>query len=229
MEMAQQKLAEIKTRISESQRKASEVPDNIRGYALDRFINYVKNYDKVLEKKFPGAMKVYRVFMDGVKFFGRDMMDYVKIRAKMLMHNKDMSEFSRRELELYYQMPNDIRKVWPILVVSSIPMAHYITMPIAYMYPRYFLTHHFWTLQQRSEFAVINLRDRLLHNRIVFRHLQSNLKQVKNDPHYDQWKCILGKLGSGVHPTVDEIIDVKKLFSEPPYKTSALTYAHIVS
>lgn len=97
------------------------------------------------------------------------------------------------------------------------------------MYPRYFLTHHFWTLQQRSEFAVLNLRDRLGYNRAVFRHLQSSMSTLKNDRHYEQWRDILGKLGSGLHPTVEDIIGVKELFSEPPYKTKSLSYTHIVS
>lgn len=97
------------------------------------------------------------------------------------------------------------------------------------MYPRYFLTHHFWTLQQRSEFAVINLRDRLLYNRNVFRDLQSKLEQVKNDDQYEQWSSILGKLGSGLHPTIDEILSVEKLFTEPPYNTKSLNYTHVVS
>lgn len=130
-ETAQQKYEELKTKISESQRKAETVREDIRGYALERFINYVKNYDKVLEKKFPGAMKVYRVFMDGVKFFGRDMVSFVKIRSSMVLDGKDISELSRQELELYYQVPRDMRKVAPILIVSSIPFAHYVTMPIA--------------------------------------------------------------------------------------------------
>lgn len=97
------------------------------------------------------------------------------------------------------------------------------------MYPRYFLTHHFWTLQQRSEFAVLNLRDRLSYNRLVLRHLQSSMSTLKNDRHYEQWRDILGKLGSGVHPTADDIIGVKDLFSEAPYKTKSLSYTHVVS
>lgn len=97
------------------------------------------------------------------------------------------------------------------------------------MYPRFFLTHHFWTLQQRSEFAVINLRERLVHNRAIFRALQSKLTSLTDDKHYEQWKEILGKLGSGVHPTADEIIAVKQLFAESPYKTRSLSYTHIVS
>lgn len=121
----------MKTTIEESQKKAGHVGDNLRGYALNRFINYVKNYDQVLEKKFPGAMKVYRVFMDGVKFFGRDMVDYVKIRSRMVIQGKEITTLTRHELELYYQMPNDIRKVGPIILISAIPFAHYLTMPIA--------------------------------------------------------------------------------------------------
>lgn len=97
------------------------------------------------------------------------------------------------------------------------------------MYPRQCLTSHFWTLQQRSEFAVMNLRDRLSHNRPVFRNLQNKLETLKNDRHYEQWKTILGKLGSGVHPSVEEIIAVKDLFAETPYKTGSLSYTHIVS
>lgn len=120
--MAQQKLT-----------KASEVPDNIRGYALKRFINYVKNYDKVLEKKFPGTMKVYRVFMDGVKLFYRDMIDHFKIRKRLVLHETEMNAMTRQELELIYRMPNYIQKMGPLLLVSAIPMAHYVTMPIAYV------------------------------------------------------------------------------------------------
>lgn len=103
----------------------------MRGYALDRFINYVKNYEQLLEKKFPGAMKVYRVFMDGVKYFYRDMVSYLKIRSRMVIKGQHYDEMTRRELEIYLQMPDDIRKVWPILIISAIPFAHYVTMPVA--------------------------------------------------------------------------------------------------
>lgn len=106
---------------------------------------------------------------------------------------------------------------------------HNMYCHFSYMYPRYFLTHHFWTLQQRSEFAVMNLCDRLMYSRPVLRSLQGKLSSLKNDRHYEQWRSMLGKLGSGVHPTVDEIIGVKALFAETPYKTKSLSYAHTVS
>lgn len=97
------------------------------------------------------------------------------------------------------------------------------------MYPRFFLTRHFWTLQQRSEYAVMNLKDRLTHNRPIFRGLQSKLSTLQNDRHYNQWSKILGKLGSGQHPTAQEIVNVKELFVGPPYDTKSLYYAHVVN
>lgn len=97
------------------------------------------------------------------------------------------------------------------------------------MYPRKLLTYHFWTLQQRSEFAIINLQDRISHNLKVFRFLQSKLSQVKNDVNYEKWRHVLGQLGSGTHPTAEEVISVKELFAAAPYKTSSLSYMHIVS
>lgn len=124
-------MTNLKAKIEESQRKVEHVRDDIRGYALKRFVNYIKNYDKVLEKNFPGAMRVYRVYMDGVKLFGRDMIALLKIRSKIAIGDKDFDTMTRHELEICSQMPNDMRKVGPLILISAIPFAHYVTMPIA--------------------------------------------------------------------------------------------------
>lgn len=96
------------------------------------------------------------------------------------------------------------------------------------MYPRRLLSYQFWTLQQRCEFSVLNLQDRLAYNRRVLRFLQAKLSQVRNDPNYEQLRTIFGKLGSGLHPSVEEIIQIKTSFSEAPFKTKSLTHAHVV-
>lgn len=89
----------------------------------------VKNYELGIAKKYPGAYNVYRVYMDGVRNFYRDMKDYVKISTKLL--GEPIETLSRRELEVYYQLPKDMLKVGPLLLVSSIPFAQYLTMPVA--------------------------------------------------------------------------------------------------
>lgn len=102
-------------------------------------------------------------------------------------------------------------------------------MSFSYMYPRLLLTSHFWTLQQRNEFAIIFLRNRLEYNRSVLRLLQAKKKQIKNDDLYANWQQVLGQLGSGLHPTANEIVAIKDLFRRPPYSTNSLGSIHIVS
>lgn len=97
------------------------------------------------------------------------------------------------------------------------------------MYPRLLLTSHFWTLQQRNEFAIIILRNRLEYNRSVLRLLQAKKKQIKNDDLYDKWQQVLGQLGSGLHPSTAEVLAIKDLFQRPPYNTKSLGSIHIVS
>lgn len=125
------RIDELKVKLSESQYSSENVRKNISGYVFSRFIDYVKNYDKLVEKKYPQAMKVYRVFMDGVKYFYRDMKDYTKITTSLFGRSENINKLPRRELEVLYQMPRDMRKVGPLLVVSTIPFAQYLTMPIA--------------------------------------------------------------------------------------------------
>lgn len=97
------------------------------------------------------------------------------------------------------------------------------------MYPRHLLTSHFWTLQQRNEFAIIKMKSRLEYNLGVLRYLQAKLSECKQtDELYDKWKHILGQLGSGTHPTSTEILAAKDVFARPPYNTRSLGSTHVV-
>ncbi|XP_018565096.1 LETM1 domain-containing protein 1 [Anoplophora glabripennis] len=200
----------------------------IRFYVLSRYVEYLKNYDKILEKSFPGAMRVYRVFMDGVKDFIRDTKDYFKIIRILNATGSDFSKLLRREIELYHQMPKDMRKVAPVLLVSALPFGNYVIFPLAYMFPRHLLCSHFWSLQQRSDFNIIFLQNRLIHNRPVFRHLQSQLDFLKCHPLHDQWANILGKLGSGQQTSPEEILKCKELFTSEPYHLLYLSRNHVL-
>ncbi|KAJ8974215.1 hypothetical protein NQ317_018138, partial [Molorchus minor] len=201
----------------------------IRFYVLSRYMEYLRNYDKVLERSFPGAMRVYRVFADGIRDFMRDTKEYFKI-IRILntpgLGNK-FDKLLRREIELYIDMPKDMRKVAPVLLISALPFANYVIFPMAYMFPRHMLCSHFWTLQQKSEFNLLILKDRLSHNRPVFRHLQSQLNFLRNHHLYDCWADVLGKLGSGLQPSIEEILKCKELFMSEPYHLFYLSHNHI--
>lgn len=103
----------------------------VQGYVFTRYSDYLQNYEKLLEKRFPAAMKVYRVFMDGVKEFFADMKAFLKIRRIMSTRLDGLEVLTRKELELNYQMPRDMWKVAPVLVLSAVPFGHYVIFPLA--------------------------------------------------------------------------------------------------
>lgn len=97
------------------------------------------------------------------------------------------------------------------------------------MYPRTFLTSHFWSIQQRVEFQELYLKDRTAYNKKIFRKLQENLESTKLSPHHKDFNYVLGLLGSGTHPSSSEIIAIKNIFLHRPYKIDSLPSSHLVS
>lgn len=115
----------------ESQKsKREQMRDNMQDYIFTRYFNYVKNYDKVLEKNFPKAMELYRVFFDGVKEFFSDMKRFLKIARIANDSPQGIRALNRQELELYMQMPRDMMKVAPALLGCSLPMVGYAFFPL---------------------------------------------------------------------------------------------------
>ncbi|ALC43464.1 CG5989 [Drosophila busckii] len=207
--------------------KREQMRDDMQDYIFTRYFNYVKNYDKVLEKNFPKAMQLYRVFFDGVTMFFADMKRFLKISRIANNSPQGVRALNRQELELYMQMPRDMMKVAPALIGCSLPMVGYAFFPLVFYYPRSFLTPHFWTLQQRAEFLDYYIKHRLQCNKSVFRCLQSKLKSLAGHPHHTEFECILGQLGSGTHPTPEALIAVKDIFAEGPYSLLGMPRKHV--
>jgi hypothetical protein len=95
------------------------------------------------------------------------------------------------------------------------------------MYPRHFLTSHFWNFQQKIEFQELFLKDRTSHNRKIFRLLQSKLDLTVDSIHHKKFNYLLGLLGSGTHPTAEDIIEIKSIFNDPPYHLNSLRSKHL--
>ncbi|XP_068149778.1 LETM1 domain-containing protein 1 [Drosophila tropicalis] len=207
--------------------KREQMRDNMQDYIFTRYFNYVKNYDKVLEKNFPKAMQLYHVFFDGVKDFFGDMKRFLKIARIANDSPQGIRALNRQELELYMQMPRDMMKVAPALIGCSLPMVGYAFFPLVFWYPRTFLTSHFWTLQQRSDFQNYYMKHRLQYNKSVFRCLQAKLKSLAGHQHHAEFECILGQLGSGTHPSAEALIAVKDIFAEGPYSLLGMSRKHV--
>ncbi|XP_063701381.1 LETM1 domain-containing protein 1 [Culicoides brevitarsis] len=221
----------VETKIS-SYSEINEVGrSNVRGYFFGKFFDYVQNYDKIIEKRFPGAMQVYRVFMTGVREFVKDMIRFLKITKIANNSELGLRALNRSEIECYYYLPKDMFKIAPTLLISALPLANYVVFPIAYMYPRTFLTSHFWTEKQKNDFRIAYLRERLIYNKPVFRLLQARLDVLKktNDTKLEhaKMKSVLDYLGSGTHPSPEEIIRLKTIFTKKPFNLESLTSRHL--
>ncbi|CAH0547408.1 unnamed protein product [Brassicogethes aeneus] len=205
----------------------TEEAKKVKYFVVHKYIEYLKNYDKYMAKSIP--VKIYRVFSEGLKLFISDLKDYFSVIQIIHSRRKPLSSLNRKELELYHQMPKDMRKLAPVLVIAALPIIPYVFFPLAYMFPKHFLTSHFWSLQERSKYSEDFLRKRLLHNKPVFRHLQSqiNFMKVNCHPLFIPWTNILGMLGSGSHPSPEMILECKDLFQDEPYHLYYLSRNHI--
>ncbi|CAH2103613.1 unnamed protein product [Euphydryas editha] len=200
--------------------------EKLRTYIVQRYIEYVNNYTKVLENRFPAAMRMYRVFSVGIKEFLKDLKTYIALRIK-IAKNGGFSNMSRQDIELYQKMPSDMWRIAPVLILSAIPFGNYVIFPLAFLKPKTLLCSHFWSIQQKAEFTVQDLTNRLKNNKPVFRALQAKTDLVTPGELKKQWKRIIGLLGSGVHPTAQEVLACKDLFSKEPYSLSTLSYSHM--
>ncbi|XP_077268355.1 LETM1 domain-containing protein 1 isoform X1 [Temnothorax americanus] len=201
---------------------------NLKRYWFDRYMNYIKNYERTLEQKFPRTMQVYRVFSVGSRDVYTDLKRFVIAIKKQGSNGVD--SLTREELQLMHTMPRDLRKLSPLFLLSAVPFTNYIIFPLALYFPRYLLTSHYWTLQQKLEFMLSEHKARLRHNRPLLRCMQAELKSIKTIKDQTlriKWRDAVACLGSGTHPTTENIVACSKLFSGPPYSLGNLKRKHL--
>lgn len=96
------------------------------------------------------------------------------------------------------------------------------------MKPKKLLCSHFWSIQQKAEFSIEDLKERLRNNKPVLRALQAKLDDIPDSNTKKKWQRVLALLGSGVHPSPNEVLECKELFTKEPYHLGCLSYSHMV-
>ncbi|XP_032675936.1 LETM1 domain-containing protein 1 isoform X2 [Odontomachus brunneus] len=205
--------------------KQTDKVANLKKYWFDRYMDYIKNYEHTLDQKFPRTMHVYRVFSVGSRDVYADLKRFVYAIKKQ--GSNGTNSLTREELQLMHTMPRDLRKLSPLFLLSAVPFTNYVIFPLALYFPRYLLTSHFWTLQQKLDFMLHDHKRRLRHNRPLFRCIQAELKTIGDPTLKVKWRDAIACLGSGTHPTTKDIIACSVLFSGPPYSLNALKRKHM--
>ncbi|OXU25443.1 LETM1 domain-containing protein 1 [Nasonia vitripennis] len=197
----------------------------LKKYWIFRYVDYVKNYEKILEKNFPKTMHVYRVFSIGSKEFYADLKRYMQVRKKI--RNFGADTLNREELQLTFTFPKDLIKISPVLLISAVPFTNYIIFPLAFYFPHVLLTSHYWSIEDKLNFMLKEHKKRLQHNKPLLRCVQSQVKTIQDTESRATFKNIIACLGSGTHPTIDDILYCKKLFSGPPYSLKCMKRKHV--
>ena len=120
-----------------------------------RLLDYLPGYEKAVSKIVPEKfVQVSRLFIRGVKLIFQDMKSFSSVHS-ILSGTQDPEKacltMSRQQLEIYETLPRDLLRVGPVIVLSALPMAQYAVFPIALMYPKKLLSHHFWTEEQKRD------------------------------------------------------------------------------
>ncbi|XP_074662286.1 LETM1 domain-containing protein 1-like [Tubulanus polymorphus] len=208
----------------------SKKKQTFKQFAITKYMSYVTWYIEVfLEKRFPTASNMFKVFKIGIKDFFNDFKEFYKVSVGVWSATP-LNTFTWRQLDAYRKMPRDMLKVAPVLLISALPFGPYFIFPIAYFFPRFLLSRQFWTADQERDFTLRTLKHRLHHYRAICNALHVNTETIPK-PLQDEFWSILEKLESGQHPSTEEILDLKPMFKAEPFSLDeiSLTYSRHLS
>jgi len=214
------KRSEAQIKMEEKRRelrlKQSEAKTRMQMGLLGRFLNYLASYGEILEKAFPDTIvKTYRLFSMGTSALIRDTKTYIYVQTVLGItdHNKAFRTFTRRELEVYHSLPQDLARVAPVLLLSAFPFAQNVVFPLALLHPQRFLSTQFWTNIQKDSASLDDIKKRRGVHLFVIKSLQEKLPLFRNEDLNIEARRNIGRLLSGSHPSPDEMLQLLPLFS----------------
>jgi len=157
-------------------------------------------------------MTYYNMFTTGISAFYSDMKKFFAI-IKLVNNNQNgIKVLNRKEMDLYYRVPRDMMKVSPILLLSTLPFSYYVILPLAFMFPKVLLTHHFWTEEQKKEFADFYLQRRLKEMKYFVDTLRAMSRNFSStNPMKLHLTNIVFKMAAFEPISPDDILDLKPL------------------
>ncbi|XP_052813626.1 LETM1 domain-containing protein 1-like [Mya arenaria] len=204
-------------------------PTKLWRYVVKSLKKLVETSEKKLEKNLPKVYKAYET-VKCVRFITADAKVYFSVTTD-LWTGKELHTFTRRELEIYQEMPRDFVKVALLLAVASIPFVGNGIFVIGYWFPHVFFTHHLWNENQKQEFGQINLKHRINHYHQVLREIDHIAYRNTEGAIRDSIMTILDKIEHSGHPSPEELLSVREQFQSAPFSLEYLStrYSRLLS
>lgn len=195
-------------------------PGRLWRYITDKFTSFVDSYEAKLQKKSPKTYDIYRT-IKCVRYIIADTHSYAVV-SKDLWMGRELHTFTRKELEIYLEMPRHFKKIGPLLILAAIPFVGNLFFAVAYFFPRQMLTHHFWTEKQKIEFMQYFHRQKVNHFPTVLEHMNKQIARHTYGTQKTNFLNIVKKLEHDQHPSVEEILDVRASFNKFPFSVEDL-------
>ncbi|CAC5409511.1 unnamed protein product [Mytilus coruscus] len=204
-------------------------PGRLKRYLINKFVKTIEKCENFVETNNPSAFKFYKTFKVGFNDLLEDTKTYYQVSKDIWYNSKELHTFSRKELVIYQQMPNEMIKAAPMLVVAMMPGAFVVfptILPIAYLYPKLLLTSHFWTEEIKKEVYEQRHIDRIKHLPLILDHMEIACRHIPHTEYKLKMEHIFHKLENSLHPTVEEILEVKPVFETYNFKAEKLSFAY---
>ncbi|GFN99704.1 letm1 domain-containing protein 1 [Plakobranchus ocellatus] len=202
-----------------------KVPSRPRRYALNKLVTILSNsIDKLEQRLPPKVSEVYRTARTGIRAFIADAKEYYRI-TRQLWSGHGLAEFSRKDLELYRQCSHDL-PVMSIALLISLAPGGVLIFPLAYMFPRLLLSHHFWTPQQKQEFLELKMVKQLRHYETLFRLLERKMLGISSEESRLGLQRVVRKLESNQPVSASELTELHHAFEGRPFGTDFLSLRH---
>jgi hypothetical protein len=84
-------------------------------------------------------------------------------------------------LQLYLNLPSDLIRTAPVLLISALPFAQNVVFPVALMFPKQLLSSHFWSDQVMDELnSNLNLYGTFLDISTVLETSETSERKIKS-------------------------------------------------
>ncbi|XP_052235103.1 LETM1 domain-containing protein 1-like isoform X1 [Dreissena polymorpha] len=198
-------------------------------YVINKLNRLVEASERKLETNLPKVYKAYNT-VKCVRFIILDTRTYFSVATNMWT-GRELHTFSRRELEIYQEMPRDLVKVVLLLLAWAIPVVGNGFLIIGYWFPRVFFTHHLWNESQKQQFGCHKLAHRINHYHQVLQAMDHKAYKHTEGETRDALMAILDKLEHSDHPSPEELLSLKHLFESSPFSLEYLSthYCRLLS
>ncbi|XP_050525025.1 LETM1 domain-containing protein 1 [Daktulosphaira vitifoliae] len=177
-----------------------------------------------VEKISPSAAKYARIGVFGCKYLYKDCQ--VLIFAYKKIFTSGLSSLTYEELEMKYRLPMQLLRLTPILIFWPIPFTNFLLFPLAFIFPKYLLSEHFWSEEQLKQFWTHDQKKCYEQNVRIFEHLSLMAEECSDDMLLKWFRVIECLAAGGVSP-IDDIQYAIPVFSMFPYRFSTLPRQHI--